>query len=132
MGKSITQMREAISRCYDGDRWKERCKKMAPTQVWAIYHRFIKDGILDKQGRPVRFQEPTKESVLAKDVEASYRIKLGPFNKEQVESIRRNLEENGYKVDVVKNSKDFESSEDVYNKQMDFFDEIYKQLNKEN
>lgn len=100
MGKSIQQMREAISRCYDGDSWKERCKKMAPTQVWAVYHRFIKDGKLDKQGRPTRFQKIKQE--------------LRGLSARQVfidEWLAKEQTPTG--------------------KQMDFFDEICKQLNKE-
>jgi hypothetical protein len=101
MGKSIQQMREAISRCYDGDGWKDKCLHKMPTaQVWAVYHRFIKDGKLDKQGRPIKFQKIKQE--------------LRGLNTSCViidEWAARELTPTG--------------------KQMDFFDEIYKQLNKE-
>ena len=101
MAKSIQQMREAISRCYDGDGWKDKCLHRMPTaQVWAVYHRFIKDGKLDKQGRPMKFQKIKQE--------------LRGLNASQVfidEWLARKQTPTG--------------------KQMDFFDEIYKQLNKE-
>lgn len=100
MAKTIQQMREAISRCYDSDNWKKRCKKMPAKQVWAIYQRFIKEGKLDKFGRPTRFQKIKQE--------------LRGLNSSQVfvdEWLARKQTPTG--------------------KQMDFFDEIYKQLNKE-
>lgn len=61
MGKSIEQMREAISRCYDSLSWKDKCSRMPTAQVFAVYHRFIKAGKLDKDGRPTRFQQLNKE-----------------------------------------------------------------------
>ena len=100
MAKSNQQMREAISRCYDSDSWKKRCKKMPAKQVWAIYQRFIKEGKLDKFGRPTRFQKVKQE--------------LRGLNSSQVfvdEWLSREQTPTG--------------------KQMDFFDEIRKQLNKE-
>ena len=100
MAKTNQQMREAISRCYDSDSWKKRCKKMPAKQVWAVYHRFIKDGKLDKNGRPTRFQKVKQE---LRGLRASCAIIDEWVAREQT----------------------------PIGKQMDFFDEIYKQLNKE-
>ena len=60
MGIQLKTMRERIARCYDGIAWKEKCEKMPPSQVFAIYHKFIRDGKLDDKGRPTRFQQPNK------------------------------------------------------------------------
>ena len=100
MAKSNQQMREAISRCYDSDSWKKRCKKMPAKQVWAVYHRFIKDGKLDKNGRPTRFQK-----------------------------IKQELR--GLRMSEVFVDEWIGREQTPTGKQMDFFDEIYKQLNKE-
>lgn len=47
---TVNNMREAISSVY-GPAWKYRVDKMADNQVIAIYHKFLKDGKLDKQKR---------------------------------------------------------------------------------
>lgn len=101
MAKTKTQMREAISRCYDSVSWKERCKKMPAKQVWAIYQRFIKEGKLDKFGRPTRFQKIKQE---LRGLNTSY---------------------------VIIDEWATREGQTHTGKQMDFFDEIYKQLNKE-
>lgn len=35
---TIEQMRDYISRQYNGDKWKNRCKTMRPSQVMGIYY----------------------------------------------------------------------------------------------
>ena len=44
---SIDFMRRAIADVYPGDEWKDKVAKMWEGQVVAVYHRFLKEGILD-------------------------------------------------------------------------------------
>lgn len=38
---SIEQMRQAIEKVYEGEKWKEKVSKMQDKQVLAIYRRFL-------------------------------------------------------------------------------------------
>lgn len=53
---SISQMREAIAKVYEGIRWKARVSKMAENQVIAIYRSFQKSGKFEKKKETVKRQ----------------------------------------------------------------------------
>lgn len=38
------QMREKVEAAYDGDKWKQKVRRMPDDQIVAIYYRFLKSG----------------------------------------------------------------------------------------
>lgn len=44
---SIESKRQLISQVYDGMKWKQRCAKMPPNQVYAVYASFVRQGKFD-------------------------------------------------------------------------------------
>lgn len=38
------QMREKVAAAYDGDKWKQKVRRMPDDQIVAIYYRFLKSG----------------------------------------------------------------------------------------
>lgn len=45
---TVEQMRDKISRVYDGQKWKQRVKYMGKRQVIAIYYKFLESGQFEK------------------------------------------------------------------------------------
>ena len=44
--KTMYQMREALKKVYDGDKWQKKVKLMPDNQVLAIYLDFVKKGMI--------------------------------------------------------------------------------------
>jgi hypothetical protein len=43
---SVQQMRVEITKVYKGERWRLKVLRMTDNQVIAVYHRFVKDGLI--------------------------------------------------------------------------------------
>ena len=41
---SVAEMRRAIGKVYDGEKWKEKVRNMSDAQVTAIYYKMINAG----------------------------------------------------------------------------------------
>ncbi len=49
----IHTMRLAVSRAYNGQKWKDRVRDMSDEQVMAIYHKMLGSGQVKKNRGPV-------------------------------------------------------------------------------
>lgn len=45
---SIEEMRRAVSKAYDGQKWKDKVRDMSDAQVTAIYHKMAGSGQIKK------------------------------------------------------------------------------------
>lgn len=47
---TVGEMRRAISKAYDGKKWKDRVRKMTDEQVTAIYYKMTSSGQIKAVG----------------------------------------------------------------------------------
>ena len=50
---TVGEMRLAISKVYDGQKWKDKVRDMSDSQVTAIYHKMIGSGQIKQNRGPV-------------------------------------------------------------------------------
>ena len=56
---TVTEMRNALSDAYEGERWKAKVACMYDDQVIAVYHSFLERGVFNKpKNQPVDEKAP--------------------------------------------------------------------------
>lgn len=58
---NVETMRDFISRVYDTQTWKEKCRKMYDDQVIAIYYKFLRAGKFQKMPEKKKVQPNTNK-----------------------------------------------------------------------
>lgn len=44
--QTMYQMREALKKVYDGDRWRKKVNEMEDNQVIAVFREFVRKGLI--------------------------------------------------------------------------------------